>query len=319
MRSLALLALCCQPAVAAPLDACLHTKQIATGTLCVITPSKTDAKIQDTDPSNKGFGDHVVGIPTNLTKGLWVHMPGTGGKPYLPNPDRYLDEVWISEIMKQGYFVLDIGYSNTDAINDTCSTDAGKATNNCAGAARLEVLTGIDASTNREVNVANSVRHRVAALLDYLHDNGFTLPNGSYPFKEWAPISVSGHSQGGGHAYYLAKYSGVKFACFLGSPYDVADNVPTPRPARESIADWYLDTSKNETPVNKMGAFVTTADNAYNSFVKTYELIGLEKGVEWFEADKRRYTDETGKVVNGHAASVQDPSLASLRAKACFR
>lgn len=317
--ALALAFMCCHPVVAAPLDACETSKQIATGTLCVVKPSKTDPQIKDADPSNKGFGDHVVGIPSQGSNGLWVHLTGTSGKPYLPNARRYLNEVWINELMGQGYTVLDLAYDNEVAINDTCSSETGKATNNCAGAARLEILTGIDASPVREVNVANSVRHRVAALIDYLADNGFALPDGSHPFTDWSTIRVSGHSQGGGHAYYLAKYSGVKFACFLGSPYDVSDNVPAPPAPAKNIADWYLDTSANKTPVRQMGAFLTTADDSYGAFTSAYDIIGLTKGKEWLEADKRRYTDDTGKAVSGHAASVQDPSLAPLRAKACFR
>jgi hypothetical protein len=296
------------------------SKAISTGTLYVIRPSRTDPLINDVSPSSsiEGFGNHVVGIPTNPNGKLWVHMTGTGGKPYLPGPGRYLNDVWDGELMGQGYTVLDIAYDNEVSVTDSCSTTAGRAINNCAGDLRLEVLTGANVSTLRTVNVSNSVNNRVQKLIDYLISNSFPLPSGSSPFA-WPNVSVSGHSQGAGHAYYISKYWGTQFGFFMGGPYDVADWVPTVPVGLNNIADWYLDAATNVTPVSKMGAFLTTADDAYGAFTGAYFLIGLTKNEEWFEANKAIYHDNLGHVVNGHAASVQDPSLASLRAQAAFR
>jgi hypothetical protein len=290
---------------------CETQKDVATGTLCVITPSKTDHLISDT------FGNHVVGLPkTASPRGIWVHLTGTGGQPYYPRSKRYLNETWDGELMGKGYVVLDLAYDNVVSVTESCSSAEGKTMNNCAGDLRLEVLTGVNTSSLRSVDLANSVTFRVRALLDFMADNGFLLPNGYAKWQgDWSVLSVSGHSQGAGDAYYLAKNMGVKFGCFLGGPYDVTDNVPHP----QQIADWYLDPNLHNTPVKQMGAFVTTADDSYNAFVGAYGLIYLTKNREWFESNQLHYTDAVGKPLNGHAASVQDPSLAPLRAKACFR
>jgi len=292
---------------------CVNSKSIWSGELCTIRPSQTDPMIQDGSESNRGFGDHVIGFPVNSNNKLWVHFGGSGAKPYLPNPNRYLNESWLSEIMGQGYTVIDLAYDNEVSITESCQ---GQQLNNCAGAARREVLSGVDTSPLRNVNTQNSIIYRLRVLIDYLTENNVPLPIPS--FEGWNNLSVSGHSQGAGVSYFIAKFNGVVFACYLGGPYDVPDPIPNQRPPAQYIADWYLDTSANNTPVNNMGAFLTVQDENYKQFTFAYDLIGLKKEKHWFEADKRRYVNEIGNPVDGHAAAVQDPSLAELRARACF-
>jgi len=301
MSALALVALLTAARAAPTCDA---TKTVANGTLCAIKPSLTDPY------TTNGFGDHVVGLPAHPTKGIWVHLSGAGGSPYYTRSKRWLNETWIGELMGQGYTVLDLAYDNSESVTESCSTDSGRALDHCAGNVRLEVLTGANVSPLRNTSTVNSVEHRTAALVDYL---------GLGPWEGWPSVSLSGHSQGAGMAYYIAKFYGVRFGCFLAGPYDVADYVPGPLKRSQNIADWYLDTTADETPAMRMGAFLTTADGAYRSFTKAFDLIGLTEGHEWFEADKASYADADGKRLDGHAAAVQDPSLASRRAQACFR
>jgi hypothetical protein len=187
--------------------------------------------------------------------------------------------------------------------------------NNCAGLARKEVLLGVDSSTLRNVNSINSFQHRLKALIDYLKLNNFSLPPNTYPFINWRHMVVSGHSQGAGLAYYIAKFYGVSFSCLLGGPYDVPDGLP---PQTIPIADWYLEPVM-ATDVANIGAFLTVDDANYTAFTITYNaVIGLVKNESWFEADKVTYYDDLGNIINGHAASIQDPSLSAGRASACF-
>ena len=261
---------------------CDASKEVGTGTLCAIKPSLTDPY------TTNGFGDHVVGIPSAPSKGIWVHLTGTGGKPFYPSRrggGTYLNEVWDTEVMGQGYTVIDIAYDNFESVTESCSTDSGRALDHCAGNVRLEVLTGANVSPLRNTSTANSLEHRTAALVEYL---------GLGPWEGWPSVSISGHSQGAGMAYYIAKFYGVQFGCFLGGPYDVADYVPGPPKRYENIADWYLDTT-SETLFGRMGAFLTRQDSAYRSFTATYDLIGLVRDQQWFEADKSSYADAAGK------------------------
>jgi hypothetical protein len=322
--ALLLCALCSDPSAAFsdPLAACENHEEVATGTLCVVKASKTDPLIKDAGQDIYGYGPHVVGIPkTNSPKGIWVHLTGTGGRPYYGKSGRFTNKVWDTELMGQGYIVIDLAYDNAVSLAESCNLDGpGAEMNNCAGDIAAEVITGVDTTPLRNGDVPNSITFRTRALLDYMADNGFLLPNSYKKWQgDWSLLSVSGHSQGAGHAYYIAKYFGSQFGCFLGGPYDPPDNVPEPRPQGERIADWFLDPNTNKTPVKHLGAFVTTADDYYQAFTGAYGHMGLTKGQEWFEANKRRYTNAAGEPIDGHAASVGDPSLASLRAKACFR
>lgn len=296
------------------------------GRLCAIQPSKTDANIRDFALSTQavpgpGFGYHVIGVPTdwNSIKGVWFHFSGSYGSPYQPggqNAGDFVSRVWMNEIVKEGYLVVGIAYNNPFAINnEICGpTSAGIDVDNCAGDARLEILEGIDHSTEVDVNLSNGVYNRLDKLLAYLAAEGLNLPkyfrSGSV---DWSQINVSGHSQGAGHAYYMAKNVGVRFACFLGGPYDGVDTVnPGPTP----IADWYTVPGSLTSAAN-MGSFLVTTDDNYNAFVGTYDLIGLTKNTHWFEA-AGDYVNDEGDAVNGHAASLVAPALASLRAQACF-
>ncbi len=177
------------------------------------------------------------------------------------------------------------------------------------------MLTGIDKSPFRQTDLANSIDHRLKLLLIHLKENGFPLGDIDPNNVNWADIRVSGHSQGGNKTYYIAKFRGVKFACMLGAPFDVNDTVS---PGAPNIADWFkVDIDK--TPVSQMGEFVTTEDDNYGSFHGGTEYIGLRYGFEAAETTQAPYFNAAGESIDGHAASVADPKLKSLRAKVCFR
>lgn len=172
----------------------------------------------------------------------------------------------MSEIVKEGYLVVGIAYNNPFAINnEVCGpTSDGINVDNCAGDARLEILEGINHSTEVDVNLSNGVYNRFDKLLAYLTSEELNLPtyfqSGSV---DWSQVNVSGHSQGAGHAYYMAKNVGVRSACLLGGPYDLPDTVnPGPTP----IADWYT-VPGSLTPIANIGAFLVTTDDNYDAFV----------------------------------------------------
>jgi hypothetical protein len=293
------------------------------GRLCAIQPSKTDAQIRDftfnSNIAGPGFGYHVVGVPNDLNnlKGVWLHFGGTYGHPYLPQDGVYKSQVWMNEIVEQGYLVVGIAYDNRQSINgDLCGLqNPGYHVDDCAGRTRREILEGVDHSPVVNVPLQDGVFYRLNKLLAYLNDHGATLPSyfqsGSV---DWSRVNVSGHSQGAGHSYFMAKNFGVKSACFLGGPFDNPDSVaPGPTP----IADWYT-VEGSLTSAQNMGAFVLTTDANYGPFTAAYNLIGLIKNQNWFEASGV-YTNANGEPMDGHAASVGAPALKSDRALACFR
>ncbi len=308
-----------------PLDLsyCDNTSSVAYGTLCAIKPSAIDARTKDqagtatVQDQVLGFGYHTIAIPNDYdpNKGLWIHFSGTGGRPYNPRSLSFSNATWINEILSQGYLVIQLAYDNKVSVNETCIPNKNR--NDCAGEVREEILTGVNLSPFVATDIYNSVDHRLKVLLTFLKTkSGVPLASSVNPNNfAWDSVMVSGHSQGGNLSYYIAKNRGVKFACMLGSPYDVADDVnPGPVP----IADWF-STESSLTPVSRLGQLVTVEDENYTSFRQGALFIGMTYGQEAFEISLPPYQNASEEIIDGHAASVGDPNLASLRAQACFR
>ncbi len=316
-----------------PIDTsfCAATKTVSNGTLCAVKPSGLDSRTKDVNtlPTNPdyGFGYHAIAIPTHYdpNKGLWIHFTGTAGRPYNQKirKSSFDNYNWLDEIMSQGYTVIQLAYDNAKSVNDICQHE-GLDHDNCAGEVREEILTGVPQSLYVDTDAYNSVDYRLQVLLTYLKlQASVKLPSTILPTAmDWSQVTVSGHSQGGNHAYYIAKNRGVRFACMLASPYDTFDKFDLTAGAIP-IADWFT-TGGSATPVSRMGQFATKEDDQYSTFNNTAHIVlGMKEGQESFSTDLAtegltEYHDADGKVVDGHAAAVHDPSLASLRAQACF-
>lgn len=302
------------------LSFCQALRATAHGQLCAITPSLTDPAIDDGSPLSLGLGDHVVAIPNTADglRGVWLHFGGSYGKPYSSFNNEYASLLWLDELMAQGYLVIQPAYRNESSVSyDLCAVDSpGFAVDDCAGGARAEILDGVDHSPVVEVAAVDGVDDRLLALNAYLEALGFSMPEYfSSTLIDWSRLRLSGHSQGAGHAWMLAKQRGVRAACLIGGPYDLPDSV---NPSALYIADWYLLPGA-QTPIDDVGAFLVVTDANYNAFVGAYGVIGLRPGVDWFEAPDGDYSDQYGEPIDdGHAASIGARELAADRARACF-
>jgi dienelactone hydrolase len=146
---------------------------------------------------------------------LLVFLPGTFGKPA-----NY--RLIVQEAAAHGLHSIGLNYPNNATIASLCnsSTDA-----NCNGNARLETLTGTDSSTVVNVTRANSIENRLIKLLQYLQVQAPLEGWGDYLTTagqlDWSRIRIAGHSQGGGHAAFIAKSYAVDRAIYFGSPADL--------------------------------------------------------------------------------------------------
>ena len=124
----------------------------------------------------------------------------------------------------QGYSVLALDYPNT-VITTSCKTSPQP--DPCT-LFREEIVTGEQVSDLVEVDRSNSIEHRLTALLRYQADQeperfAEFLKDGQ---PNWSKIVVVGHSQGSGHAGYLAKKHSMKAAILLAGPQDTTDAGP---------------------------------------------------------------------------------------------
>ena len=308
------------------LSFCDDTLMVPGGTLCAIKPSATDERIRDVAEDTGlrgdliiGFGYHVVAIPDAWTKAkIWMHFTGTSGRPYDQRRDAYETRVWLSELMQQGYVGIQLAYDNRFSVNgDLCGKrNEGHDRDNCAGEVREINLTGEGSSPYRSTDEFNTIDYRLSALIAYLKKKGVTLPGNPDPeHPDWSTFSVSGHSQGANQAYYIAKKRSVAFACIIAGGYDSPDSV---NPGDVPIADWFT-AGTSATPTERIGAFLTTTDDSYRTFYAGLtEAVGLPKE-QVVISDKKKYFSDEGNELTGHGAAVKDPSLAALRAEACFR
>lgn len=151
---------------------------------------------------------HIICTPAeaNQQETLFVFLPGTGA-----TPDYYT--YLMQAAGESGLHAIALRYPNDRSVNlQICPWDFD---NDCHEKTRQETLTGQDTSNNVTVNVDNSIEGRLLSALTTLAadapQEGWDqyLENG---VVRWESIVVAGHSQGGGHAVYLAYHHHVERA-----------------------------------------------------------------------------------------------------------
>lgn len=195
---------------------------------------------------------------------LFVMLPGT-----LAVPRTY--RLILRTGAPRGFHVLGLTYPNDEAVegNSLCGASSDP---DCAGKVRREIITGEDTSTLVSVNRANSIVGRLTALLQYLQT---AFPNegwGQYLVAgapDWRRITVAGHSQGGGHAGYLAKLFDLDRVVMFSAPAETGA-------APGSVALW--TSLPNVTPVDRQFGFTHTADNLapLANVTASWRAIGLQ-------------------------------------------
>lgn len=197
-----------------------------------------------------------------MAKGrLFVMLPGTTA---VPRTYQYV----VRTGPPRGYHAIGLNYPNDETIVSQC---AGSPDPDCNGKARREVITGEDVSPVVSVNYANSITGRLVALLTYLETSYPGEGWGQFLFggrPRWELITAAGHSQGGGHAGYLAKLVSLDRAVMFSAPGD-------PPTAPGPPVSWVA--LPNVTPVGRQYGFSHTADTqALNPVVTAnWAAIGL--------------------------------------------
>lgn len=176
-----------------------------------LAPSSTAAGLAD------AYGNHVVVVPQGLRAGgLFVHLPGTGGKP---GNSRLI----LREAAGQGLHAIGLAYPNVPTVESLCSDSPDP---DCYEKVRLEIIDGTDRTPLVAVNRANSIEQRLIAALTLLAQEqpgegwGQFLADGQ---PVWRVLRLSGHSQGGGHAPLMARDRAVARVCMFGAPKDFSN------------------------------------------------------------------------------------------------
>ncbi len=169
---------------------------------------------EQTDPSIKSAkGPHLTVFDDRFEPNglLLVSLAGT-------NCDSAYMLAFDGVAAREGYTALALDYPNTVLTTD-CDTSPEDDPHTRF---RQEIVTGQSVSDLVEVDQSNSIENRLEAALR--HQVQADLERFS-PFLDedgpvWERIVLAGHSQGAGHAAYLAKTHPVQAALMLAGPQD---------------------------------------------------------------------------------------------------
>ena len=223
-----------------------------------ISPSETDPQIKTIHGNHVAYIDTVV-KPLNK---LLLMIVGTGAAADHNIP-------FFNVAASMGYHVVSLDYKNS-VITTVCSNSEDSA---CFNHFRQEIIFGEPVSSLVEVDSVNSMYHRLYALLQYLSKKYPSQRWQQYTRHhavEWKKITVAGHSQGAGHAAYLAKKFPVDRALIFAGPQDFLAHFNTP-------AGWLLQ--KGATNPARYFAFLHIKD-PYDFNKQRADCIALMPGIK---------------------------------------
>jgi hypothetical protein len=220
----------------------------------LVQPNQTDLNYAPTDQAN-----YVVrNTKTHLGKLLLF----IGGSYSIPKDYNYI----CDHAASIGLDVVSLSYPNDVAAFSISNSSDPNAFNNF----RDEICFGNQVSNIVDVNVLNCISTRTTKLLIYLKN---TFPNenwGQYLTATntilWSKVIVSGHSQGSGHACYIAKKNLTDRVVIFSGPNDYSTFYNSP-------ANWLAQTGL--TPTNKYYSLLHTQDEIVPFTYQVANLRGL--------------------------------------------
>lgn len=187
-----------------------------------ISPSETDVKIRMVK------GPHQALLAKDKGTKTVIMIGGTGSRP-----SDYMNILLHAQA--KGYRALGIDYEN-EVVSTVCRNSVDQS---CFDSFRAEINFGNPISNLVKVNERNSITYRILKLTQYL---GWKV--------DWEDVILIGHSQGAGHAAYLAKHFNVHKVIMLGGPQDYFTN--------HGPASWTLE--RGETSPTRFYSFLHEKD-----------------------------------------------------------
>lgn len=221
-----------------------------------IDPPQTDPSVETVQGPHIALYDPQV--PSNHR--LFVFFAGTRARPEGSLP---LDRAFAA----LGYHVVALDYEN-GVLAASCGPSSNPA---CFDTYRDAIVTGAPGSDKITVTPANAILNRLQKLLVYLatHD-----PNGGWNEfvtgnePAWNRIVLAGHSQGAGHAAFLAKLHAVDKVLMFSGPQDYLSTFDKP-------ASW--QSRPSATPPSRFFAFLSLHDpfNVHHQIANCAALMQL--------------------------------------------
>lgn len=216
-----------------------------------IDPPQTDAAIESVHGPHLALSDPDV--PSNHR--LLLYFVGTGAHAE--------GSLAVARAFAGlGYHVIALDYENS-VVAASCVHSSDSA---CFDAYRAAIVSGTPGSDKIHVDFSNSILNRFDKLLAYLAkedaaggwDEFFT--DGK---PAWSRVVLAGHSQGSGHAAYIAKLYSVDKVLMFSGPQDYLSDLDQPAP-------W--ESRPSATPPSRFYAFL----NLNDPFNERHQLASCE-------------------------------------------
>lgn len=220
-----------------------------------INPNITDPQIEII---NENFHYAVFNELENERNELMVFLGGTISRTSGTS-------IFSEFAADKGFHVINLAYPNLVPVSQ-CSNETDI---DCASNFRKEVFLGIEGSDLVTIDSNNSIANRLQKLLIYLTE---TDSNGNWQQYLgnneiiWNKIVIAGHSQGAGHAAFIANQRNVKRVIMFAGPNDFSDFFNMP-------ANWL--SSSSVTPLNNYFAFLHLRDDIINFNIQEQCLMAL--------------------------------------------
>ncbi|HTA61940.1 MAG TPA: T9SS type A sorting domain-containing protein [Bacteroidia bacterium] len=207
---------------------------------------------------------HYVALNTSITSNnlLLVFIDGSGSNTK--------DYTFFPKLAASlGYHVVSIAYPNSPTVGSLCDASTDSL---CFDKVRQEICYGTPVSNSVSVDTLNSINTRLVKLLQYL---AVIYPSGNWgQFLSannqvvWSNVVTSGHSQGSGHAMYLAKTQSVHRVIMFSGVDDYSTHF-------NKSAHWLFNTSL--TPISNIYSFLHLQDDVepYKYEYKNLKALGL--------------------------------------------
>jgi len=196
-----------------------------------IKPSRTDSRIKIADST------HFIAYDSSKTqKELLLFLPGTRGIP-----ERGPMQLFKTAT-SQGLRVINLSYSNNIAVARICRGENLENDSECTRKFREKRVFGTNTTPLISDEHQDAIVNRLHKLLLHLEQNDPKGNWGKYLDNKainWKKIIVSGQSQGGGMAAFIAKKHDVARIITFSGGWDYS--------AKDKIATWYSDSSKTPT------------------------------------------------------------------------
>jgi hypothetical protein len=225
------------------------------GTVYQASPSMADPEIKRFDKPN--FALFHRGVKRAVP--LLVFFPGTGSEPKSSWP-------FLVAGADAGYRVIGLMYDNGLSVPTTCGPQADRA---CSDRFREKRIFGDGVSSDIDDLPAESVVNRLVKFLQYLDAQHPSEGWGGYLVEgrpNWARIALSGHSQGGGVAAYIAKKQSVYRVVNLSGAWDRVE-------ATKQWAPWI--TSESATPMDRWYAAYHAKESRADAIKAAYAVLKI--------------------------------------------